>query len=317
MTLQYLDITIGLIFIYLLLSLFSTVIMELIATFFRMRASLLKDTIRKMLDYNNVPKAINEFYKKPLITFLGESKITFFGKPVNDNMPSFIEPKQFSRNLIELLTGDKLEELSLEEIKELIEKSDILSEETKEHLKNLIAYSKNSVQQFELELQQWFDINMERANSWYKRKVQYILLLVGFIIAMTFDADTIDIVYKLQQDPKLRMELVNSASDFVANYDTTAKVQVITDSKGKKSLSDIDSIKYKIIQQYKTTINQSNGILGRQNNDKQHKCFVYSFIGYLLTGFAISLGSNFWFDLLKKLINIRGLGKQKENKKKK
>jgi hypothetical protein len=36
------------------------------------------------------------------------------------------------------------------------------------------------------------------------------------------------------------------------------------------------------------------------------KAFKLNFWGYLLTAFAISLGSPFWFDLLNKLVQLRG-----------
>jgi hypothetical protein len=38
--------------------------------------------------------------------------------------------------------------------------------------------------------------------------------------------------------------------------------------------------------------------------------WLFSLTGWLVTGFAISLGAPFWFDLLQKLmnINVRGAG---------
>ena len=37
-----------------------------------------------------------------------------------------------------------------------------------------------------------------------------------------------------------------------------------------------------------------------------------SILGWLITALAISLGAPFWFDLLTKLVNIRGTGQTKE-----
>ena len=38
-----------------------------------------------------------------------------------------------------------------------------------------------------------------------------------------------------------------------------------------------------------------------------------SLLGWLITSFAIALGAPFWFDLLNKMVALRGAGKQKEN----
>jgi len=36
-------------------------------------------------------------------------------------------------------------------------------------------------------------------------------------------------------------------------------------------------------------------------------------LGFLITAFAICLGAPFWFDLLNKLVKLRGSGKKEDN----
>jgi hypothetical protein len=43
----------------------------------------------------------------------------------------------------------------------------------------------------------------------------------------------------------------------------------------------------------------------------------YNLIGFIITAFALSLGAPFWFDLLNKIVSIRGVGVKPEEKKKK
>ena len=40
--------------------------------------------------------------------------------------------------------------------------------------------------------------------------------------------------------------------------------------------------------------------------------FFIKFLGVLITAFALQLGSNYWFDMLNKAVNIRGVGKKPE-----
>lgn len=78
MNLQLIEIAIGLIFVYLLLSIFAMTLMEIISTFLRMRGELLKSTIEKMLfNKDKNPEKINEFYNQPLILFLGDNVSTW------------------------------------------------------------------------------------------------------------------------------------------------------------------------------------------------------------------------------------------------
>lgn len=43
---------------------------------------------------------------------------------------------------------------------------------------------------------------MDRATGWYKRQAQKILMVIGLVLAISFNVDTIAIVSKLSKDPK-------------------------------------------------------------------------------------------------------------------
>ena len=45
------------------------------------------------------------------------------------------------------------------------------------------------------------------------------------------------------------------------------------------------------------------------------RLFSVSFFGFIITALAVSLGAPFWFDLLNKLVSIRGSGVKPEEKK--
>ena len=103
-----LDIVIGLVFIYLLYSLLATILQEIIASQFAFRAKMLERSVFRMLEDENkfaskfrsvwylFKKTGNgglrnsmsyEYYKHPLILFLGESDSR--GKPAYINKETF------------------------------------------------------------------------------------------------------------------------------------------------------------------------------------------------------------------------------------
>jgi len=96
-----LDIVIGLIFIYLLYSLLATIVQEIIASHFSFRAKILERAVFRMLEdenkFNSKFRSISylfkktgnggaknsmtyEYYKHPLILFLGRSEERRVGK---------------------------------------------------------------------------------------------------------------------------------------------------------------------------------------------------------------------------------------------
>lgn len=113
-----LEIIISLAFIYLLYSLLATIIVEIIAGVFRLRARNLRHALRRMLQDNEksdleistriyhwfFPKSrekelIKLFFEHPHIKYLGKS--TWYPTP------SYLEPTDFSRALLDILSAEK------------------------------------------------------------------------------------------------------------------------------------------------------------------------------------------------------------------
>lgn len=320
------DIVIGLVFVYLLYSLFATVIMEIINSFLGLRARNLRYTIRRMLmdektqywtesssnkkahyklgnaAYKTTTKLVNnaikfsgwsfnlddpglfhKFYDRPSIKYLSAGGIA--------NKPSYISSQNFSKALIDTLIvkynatdfiSKVVENLNLISLFNLLEDTsylknsfetwnatnngtfqdyyneknelgrlEILSEllpntnvhkkevrayfdhfkqsqsliqkikagisvlpensDTRIHLESLVQDANTDMQKFKFLLEQWFDDTMERSTGWFKRRVQYILIFIGFGIAVFFNANTLDIVKKLANDTDARAQMVELA----------------------------------------------------------------------------------------------------------
>ncbi|MBN2350848.1 MAG: hypothetical protein JXJ22_18570 [Bacteroidales bacterium] len=254
-----LDIVIGLIFIFLLYSLLATVIAEIIATFFGLRARNLSKAISRMLeDDNHKGELTRKFYNHPLIKYLAPGN--FFKKP------SYISPGNFSKCLLDILKelgkGDaEIEKVKsglegmenkaekLEAIERLLAETELTDSEqmasvkslmgnknthnvlsnteTGGFLKSLLDDAQNDLVKFKSLIEQWYDDTMDRATSWYKSNLQIILVGIGFILAVSFNASTIEIAKMLSKDKNAREQMVQLASSFsennaglIANYDS-------------------------------------------------------------------------------------------------
>jgi hypothetical protein len=160
------------------------------------------------------------------------------------------------------------------------------------------------------------------------------LFLIGLIVAVFFNVDTLKIVSKLQRDPKLREQLVMQADAFtkahpnleadLQNAKSKVDSMIFSDNLKKDSIKK-DSIKKNLDSAYLANKNLSNTLYKRAstlvNNDiagvNQLLALGWeggicknaepkSIIGWLLTALAISLGAPFWFDLLNKIMRLRG-----------
>lgn len=328
-----LDVVIGLVFIYLLYSLLGTLIQEIIATNIGLRGQLLRKAIKRMLDddtttSNNLSKA---FYKHPLIKYL-VADTSLIKKE-----PSYITKETFSKVVIDLLKGKQPKpggsstqpiQTSLDTGNPAWDTSIKIETETLTYLTSIWVDAQGDVKKFEDLLQQWFNEMMDRTTGWYKKRTQQILLIVGLIIAIAFNVDTIQIIEKLQKDPKLREQIVAQAGAFVkehpnldnelaqtkAQIDSTPKLST-EQKKNQKNAADANYDKTKKLRD--SLFKQATTLVGSDINKVNNELAIgwdgglwknlhwTSILGWLLTALAISLGAPFWFDLLNKLMQLR------------
>jgi hypothetical protein len=394
------NVVIGLVFIYLLYSLFATVVSEIIATKIGLRARNLKEAVDRMLnDEGNDNKGfwprlwdslklmknpknprITNFYNHPEIKYLGSTGIF--------KIPSQFKAVSFSKTILNLLneTGYKKlvvddntkmrdpDEGDIKEIpstpitKERIEaalngirkdhKNEtgkekdkiVLDEETAKYVQSLWNESYGDIIKFKLQLEAWFDRTMEQCTEWYKRKIQIVLLVLGFMLAWFFNADTFTIIGKLSNDKDAREKMVTLAAAYSQNNTQPPagnfplpqdKLDSLVDVKNKLRedivnantilglggwLPDTVTVTTDPKTKDKIYVPQVDGIslseedklrdsgkIGFSTSYKWSyffRLFAHHFFGFLITAIAISLGAPFWFDLLNKLMKLRTSVKQ-------
>ena len=161
--------------------------------------------------------------------------------------------------------------------------------ETKYQLKFLWQQAANDKEKFKALLENWYGDQMERVAGWYKRKLTFFTFLVGLLIAGLFNVDSISLTTELVKNEDMRTMLVESAKGYLAeNNDGDG----LTSFQAHKQY--IDSLNREI--------DKYNYVLGA---DKEKDYTLWTFLGWVITALAISLGAPFWFDLLNKLMQVR------------
>jgi hypothetical protein len=177
-------------------------------------------------------------------------------------------------------------------------------------------------------VEKWFDDSMDRVSGVFKRYSQTMALLIGFIVALLLNVDSINLTLYLWREPAIRQALAQSA----ANFEIPQQQQV--ESNPAQALQDFTDQFSGLSLPVGWVINESTGTAVADINcqlfpgDKQafgipvigtNKCvapptsnnqnnILLKLIGIFITAMAARQGAPFWFDLLKRAVNLRGTG---------
>ena len=283
-----LNVIVGLVLIFLLYSLFATTILELLASFLSLRGRNLEKTIRNMLD-NGTPEFFEGFKDNPMYRQLAGH---FVGKT---SPPSYLTSEKFRSILFEVLGHNK-------EGNKLVERVEGMPDgPLKSVLRQLLEDARHDQEEFRQKVELWFNDVMDRASGWYKRNIQRILVVLGMGIALAFNVDSFEIYGKLSRDPDTAQKLALEAATVVKDQPDASSIQ----KEALNTLSEsLEVLKSPLGIGWETVSVAEMGMVD----------WVLKIFGWFVTALAISLGAPFWFDLLKKMVNIRSSGKAVEAK---
>jgi len=313
-----LDVIIGLIFVYLLLSILCTAANEWVAALSKRRANTLIRGIEQLLtgqaltnkpppdkEASNAPptdkeasnELLNEFKTHPLI------KTMFNG----ENPPTYLSPRNFSATLTDILSA--AHEGKSEFANLLSGINDLPDGKVKTSLLALLRRSDQEIDDARFVIEGWFNDAMDRVSGWYKRRTQVWTIVIAAVLTLVANADTIQITRKLWTDPVLRSAVVEEAKVRAQKPRPTVSVEY----------KDEDDPTNPTV-----TRNEGNELSGKERellgqligwrSGWRENWSWFTPLGWLLTILAISMGAPFWFDMLNKIMNVRFAGKSPDEK---
>jgi hypothetical protein len=214
-TLTAIDVAIGLIFVYLLMSLMCSVLQEYIASAISWRGEHLRNGIKVMLNDPTLTGLAQRLYRHPRIATL-----SFPGK-----LPSYIPSVTFAKALADLMLEDNNFNASIDG-----------------PLAPFIKDAQGDIAKLQAEFTKWFDDSMDGLGGWYKRRVQIVLFLLGLGLAAVFNVNTLEIARALWTQPLLRDAVVQNADQFYKKGNPTEKKDHETDDTHKSDATDATKI---------------------------------------------------------------------------
>jgi hypothetical protein len=283
------NIVIGLVFVLLLFSLLTSTVMEVIASILSLRARNLRYTLENMLG-----EKMDEFVRHPLFRQLS------YATNRRARLSTYFLPASVSKDTFIAILHDFMGAGGSEALAQKVEALD--EGDLKRMMQFLLRQSGSDPAVFKEQAGFWFDEIMSRASEWYKRNLKWWLFGVGFVLACVFNVDTIQVYQNISSSTTVQKYLVEMASNYAEKTDTVTgpDLNLTLEQSVTRMDSALQQIEY---------IRSPLG-LGWQSLEEERNVpwWLIKLAGLLLTGVAVTFGAPFWFDILKKILSLRGGG---------
>lgn len=339
-----LDVALGLIFVYLLMSLMVTAITEMISGFLKWRAKNLWAGIRNLVDTGQEREWVDQLYSHPLIQSLSEPakerKATSAGDKAPPNAPSYIPSRTFALTLLEILRETGRASQSQEPLEETIAK--LPNEKLRRTLLALLGEGRGSVEELKKNIEIWFNNSMDRVSGWYKRRTQLWNLLIALFTVVLMNVDTLVIIQALSDNETLRKALVAQAEAYAQDpdqmleqaaepdggqepaqpaapaadepSDVSAAERQAQEEKLQRVMKQIEGLNLPIGWEWNAAANDPYYRAAPSSISGLGETVAFHLLGWIVSIFAVSLGAPFWFDMLNRVISIRSAGRAPEEK---
>lgn len=341
-----LDLVIGMIFIFFLLSIICSSAVELWLSIRKARAKMLEEWLKKIFDKQALDSDGN-----PIVG--PDNKIVTVGQAIIDHCmvtalsetgksTTYISAENFIHALLDKITiiprkptdppGDvKPPPANLGEFREAIRQSKLISGELKRtmliianeamHASEAIkkvpekvtttvsGEVKSEIDHFRDRLARWYDTNNERLTGKYKRsEVLPKTIVFAILITVSLNVDTVEISQYFYNNREETRKFADYAVSAYPAYRN--KVDSIKKSPVRNTTIDTTSLTNNLNQVQKDIDSLKAALPPNVPMGwKERKGpWTRHIPGWLATILAITLGAPFWFDILNKIANLRGNG---------
>jgi hypothetical protein len=256
------------------------------------------------------PLLTTALWDSPLLRSLQSRRISGVGAVRN---PQYVSGKTFARALVDLLVPADPEGPvpAAEEIGKLRDAVLKLPEELplRRQLLIFLARATTTVDDFERAVEQWYDEQMAKMAGWYKRWARVILGVVGFLVAVAINVDTVQVGHALYVDAPLQQAVVATAN-------AGALCQDVTDPKARTTCAttELETLRAAGLPVgYSAGCDPAAWTWGpcwrwSDQDTPSGWDFPRKLLGWLVTAFAVSFGAPFWFEALSRLGSLRNAG---------
>jgi hypothetical protein len=307
------EVAIGLMFIYLVLSLVVTAVNELIAQVTSLRARTLAKALPQIVD--NAALLGNVLNHGMVNGGASVSK----GKAVNPGVTtigaSYLPSKNFATAVLASLDPNSPVP-GIAAVSQAV--NNLPDSNIRDVLQSALAHAGGDIARARDNIATWFDGSMDRLSGVYKRHMQCIGFVLAVLIAFGLNLDSIRLGNAIWADTSLRSAVSQAALRITAGGDNN---KVACDAAPKYADIVIDQSPAEravdCLRQLESVrdfpIGWEPGRFTQHAITRHVELFGWTglltkLFGLIMTVFAISLGAPFWFDMLSKFVRVSATG---------
>ena len=335
----YIDLALGLVLLFLLLSLLVSGINEAVVRVLSIRSKFLWAYLRDTLDGADargrswLPSRVREVFSS--LPFARDPR------PAHDSRPAPSQPAEVP--LPESGTGDALTILLYERVREidhpkrgrtsiadlpperfsvammemaaqepggvegLLDKLKAMNSPLYGHLKGVWETAQRDLDRFRQGVEGWFDSEMQRLSMLYRRYVTWVVAALGLLVTLLFTIDGLEYTKALLRDNGFRASVTavtgpDAYSELKAGCEGADPVPCVTESLSRPAL-------IKVLDQGIVSIAlpaQGDPAIGWNGAAWWSRLITPShWPGFLLTFVALLFGAPFWWDVLRRITGMR------------
>lgn len=328
-----LDLVLGIIFIYFLLSIISSSVVEIVMTVKRTRARVLSEWLLRIFD-TQITTAKGELSRlgQEIMDHCALTALSKTGKS-----PSYIDAKNFTTALLDKVIHHSSAQnpTDMQGIIRALESTTALSTELRKTFLLFAHEAQDSfhavsvrtigaMETFRGKIENWYDTNMDRISGTMKlNHTRWYTTITAIAITLILNADTISFAKYLYGNEEARAAIAARAYETGTDKKIKAEMDSLrqvagTDTAAIRSLRELEAAvnaKLQTINTAKAALDVSIpvGWRGTEFNGNREwwewpLFILLKIAGLALTALAILMGAPFWFDVLNKISNVRGTG---------
>lgn len=303
------EVGVGLVLVYLLLSLLVSQINNILKNLLNVRGEVYQQELGRLLRDSELQVAI---LNHPAVNMLREAIDGIAVKNISSSLLTNV--------LIDLIAGngetiEMLEGLTNSELVDQIIKS-VDNPDLQEQLYGVLRTARD-LQDAKDKIAQWFETGLNRAHEVYTRRMQLLSFLCGAILAILLNVDTLYVAQALWNDPVLRQAAVEAANN---TYDTTMDPEGTSDDLQGSIEAAQDTMDVLLglrlpIGWYNLALDERVNATDLVNPETDTRnlwnilpggnegwlgLLIAKIVGLLMTTIAVMQGAPFWFDLLRR-----------------
>ena len=352
-----LDVIIGIVFSFLAVSLIASVVVEAISSMMKWRSDHLLEGIKQLVNDPGLSGLALKLYQHAAVNPRGilpasqtkSAKGGWFApvvfkasRPAEGakvdlrNAPAYVHGLQFAGALMDFVglsgagQGDADPALSIGAMKaalnDLVQPAEggspaPIQADPQIHqlLTGIVERSDGEIEKVQKQIAAWFDNGMDRLSGAYKRRTQSVTFVIGLVLAVSLNVDTVRIAHVLWLQPTLVDDLKlkpGGASAICppaqpaqnATAGNTAETSTSSGSGAAKGeachLPPNAENALKVLEDHLPVgWSDLSGLMPHSIAQG-----LLALLGWLITAFATLFGAPFWFDALQSFVRLKGTG---------